>query len=98
MSTDGFPKLENAFWEDRHSLSVNSANIMDMTPKLTDVDYRQLLRDYGPAMALLKTAMLDPVYLGRTAYNPFALLRVGKSASAACVRYPPLRSRDLCSN
>ena len=49
--------------------------------------YRQLLREYGPAIGLLKTGALDRAYLGRTAFNPFALLRVGWEAMTACVGF-----------
>lgn len=84
----GFVSLSDSFWDSRHKLSLNSADIMDTTPDLTDVAYKRLLLQYGPAVGLLKTAGLDRAYLGKTAYNPFALLRVGKEAMEACVCIP----------
>ena len=81
----GFVSLSDSFWDSRHKLALNSADIMDTTPDLTDVAYKRLLLQYGPAVGLLKTAGLDRAYLGKTAYNPFALLRVGKEAMEACV-------------
>lgn len=91
MTNHGFAALLDDFWNKRQHLKTNSADVMDTTPKLTDEDYRKLLRDYGPAVGLLKTTVLDQAYSGDTAYNPFALLRVGKMAMDAmdvCVSYP----------
>ncbi|OBT83007.1 hypothetical protein VE02_08269 [Pseudogymnoascus sp. 03VT05] len=84
-SHPGFARLDDDFWDSRHKLSsINSADIIDTTPDLTDAAYKRLLQEYGPAVGLLKTTVLDRAYLGRTAYNPFALLRVGKDAMGAC--------------
>ncbi|KFY52908.1 hypothetical protein V496_08070 [Pseudogymnoascus sp. VKM F-4515 (FW-2607)] len=96
----GFVKLDDAFWDARHKLavSINSADVTDTKPDLTDVAYKRLLQEYGAAVGLLKMAVLDRAYQGRTGFNPFALLRIGKDAMAACVRtsflsrtslYPP---------
>lgn len=84
-SQPGFARLDDDFWDSRQKLAINSADVMDTTPDLTDMAYKRLLREYGPAVGLLKTSLLDRAYLGRTAYNPFALLRVGKEAMSACV-------------
>ncbi|OBT39166.1 hypothetical protein VE00_10216 [Pseudogymnoascus sp. WSF 3629] len=84
-SHPAFASLDDDFWDSRHKLSsINSADIMDTTPDLTDAAYKRLLQEYGPAVGLLKTTVLDRAYLGRTAYNPFALLRVGRDAMGAC--------------
>ncbi|KFY20048.1 hypothetical protein V493_07757, partial [Pseudogymnoascus sp. VKM F-4281 (FW-2241)] len=90
-SHPGFLALEDGFWDARDKLSINSADVMDTTPDLTDMAYKRLLQEYGPAVGLLKTTVLDRAYLGKTAYNPFALLRVGKNAMTAsvCPQYPP---------
>jgi hypothetical protein len=87
-SQPGFAKLSDEFWDNRQKLSLNSADVMDTTPDLTEVAYKRLLHEYGAGVGLLKTGVLDRAYLGRTAYNPFALLRVGKDAMAACVGAP----------
>ncbi|OBT61548.1 hypothetical protein VE03_08901 [Pseudogymnoascus sp. 23342-1-I1] len=80
----GFVTLEDAFWDSRDKLALNSADVMDTTRDLADVEYKRLLHEYGPAVGLLKMAMLDRAYMARTAYNPFALLRVGKNVMAVC--------------
>ena len=82
----GFVSLSDEFWDSRQKLdAINSADLMDTTPDLTDVAYRKLLQGYSPAVGLLKMTVLDRAYLRRTAYNPFALLRVGREAMDACV-------------
>ncbi|KFY63870.1 hypothetical protein V496_03608, partial [Pseudogymnoascus sp. VKM F-4515 (FW-2607)] len=79
-----FVALSDDLWNSRQKLTINSAVVMNTTPNLTDAAYRILLRDYGSAVGLLKTTHVDGAYFGPTAYNPFALLRVGKEAMAAC--------------
>ncbi|OBT60241.1 hypothetical protein VE03_10276 [Pseudogymnoascus sp. 23342-1-I1] len=78
----GFVSLSDEFWDSRELYPINSTDLMDTTPDLTDVAYRS--QEYSSAVGLLKTVVLNRAYLGRTAYNPFALLRVGREAMNAC--------------
>jgi hypothetical protein len=82
----GFVSLSDEFWDSRELFPINSTDLMDTTPDLTDVAYRS--QEYSSAVGLLKTVVLNRAYLGRTAYNPFALLRVGREAMNACVCPP----------
>ena len=74
----GFVALSDEFWNSRQELPpISPVN----TPDLTDV--ADLGQEYSSAVGLLN--MGQTAYLGQTAYNPFALLRVGRVAMNACV-------------
>lgn len=100
MSLPTFCNLENECWEDRKNRDFNadSINARETSPKLTEVTYTRLLPDYSPAIGLLKTAVLDPAYQNTTAFNPFALLRVGKTLASQCVRRVLVPHTDNASN
>ncbi|OBT60108.1 hypothetical protein VE03_10466 [Pseudogymnoascus sp. 23342-1-I1] len=76
----GFVSLSDEFWNSRKELPPIGG--MNTTTDLTDVSCLSL--EYSSAVGLLKTAVLNRAYLGQAAYNPFALLRVGREAMSAC--------------
>jgi hypothetical protein len=86
MNSAAFHSLENECWEDRGTteFSSDTANGGEST-KLPDSAYKRLLADYGPAVGLLKVASMDSAYHAKTAFNPFALFRLGKSLASQCV-------------
>jgi len=86
MNSAAFHNLEDECWEDRRTIEFSSetADVSEST-ELPDATYKRLLADYGPAVGLLKVASMDSAYYAKSAFNPFALFRLGKSLASQCV-------------
>lgn len=89
MKNDGFKNLEDQYWQNlgtRNALLPATA-LPASLPLQPEGVYRDLLKKYAPAIAVLKAAPKDEHHQHlHSAFNPFALLRVGDKLASQAVR------------
>ena len=89
MKDDEFKNLQDQYWQNLGTRNrLRPATALPTSPPLqSEGVYRDLLKKYGPAIAVLKAAPKDDHHQHlHSAFNPFTLFRVGEKLSGQAVR------------
>lgn len=89
LKNDGFKDLEDQYWQNLGTRNAPlPATALPASPPLqSEGVYRDLLKKYAPAIAVLKAAPKDEHHQHlHSAFNPFTLFRVGEKLSGQAVR------------